>query len=88
MLTPEQVMQVFETNEKHGRCVFLVSADHVSPNYRFDRHQVRVSRDRYEGKFYADSAKLGCGKNYSTPHRAITALFGDHACTFIRVESV
>jgi hypothetical protein len=87
MLTPEQVTETFEANAKYDRCTFLVSADHVSPNYRFERHEVRVSRDRYEGKFYADAGRLGCGKLYSTPHKAITGLFGDHACTFIRVES-
>lgn len=64
---------------------FLVSATHVSPNYCFDRHAVQVSQDRYDGTWYANAAKLGCGKNYRTWQDAISGLFQAHACTVTKI---
>jgi hypothetical protein len=64
---------------------YLVSAKHVHPDYCFDRHPVRVSKNEREGTFYASAAKLGCGKDYHTEHDAIRALFRDHACTVTKI---
>lgn len=68
----------------------LVTADHVCPDYAFNRTEVRIGESNYgEGiRFYARHPKLGCGKDYRTVEAAIAELFYDHACTNIRIEDV
>jgi hypothetical protein len=62
-----------------------VTADHVSPNYCFRNHPVRV-RQNHDGTWFADAAKLGCSKDYGVWDDAVFALFRDHACRNIRIE--
>jgi hypothetical protein len=63
--------------------VYLVSADHVSPNYRFQDSETRV-RIYEDGTAFATHPKLGCGKTYSSAADAICGLFQDHACFMIK----
>lgn len=67
----------------------LVSAEHVSPRYRFAKTEVTVHRARIDGDrfgFYATHPDLGCGKTYLRGQDAIHALFGDHACTNVQFD--
>lgn len=70
---------------------WAVSADHVAPDWRFADYPVEVRPDNQgDGSFryYAKAARLGCSRSYTTPARAIQALFHDHACTNIRIRAV
>jgi hypothetical protein len=66
------------------RTTYLVSASHPHPSYCFDQHPVRVTADR-DGTFYADAAKLGCGRNYPSADEAIRGLFASHACQVTKI---
>lgn len=65
---------------------YAVTADHLHPDYRFERTPVRVYEDGIDGDFSAMHSKLGCGKPRATPEDAIHELFENHACTVISIE--
>lgn len=66
---------------------YLVSANHVSPDYQFTRTEVKVHKCPDGRGFYADHNKLGCGKTHKTSYNAIHSLFSDHAFTNVDIES-
>lgn len=65
---------------------FLVSADHVHSDYRFQNKEVKVRQD-VDG-YFATSDGLGCSKTYRTAEAAARSLFADNACTNIRLTEV
>lgn len=72
---------------------YQVSADHVSPDFRFHSTLVEVRSTRSDEDckstvFYAKHPKLGCGKCYRTEQGAIYGLFSDHACNSITIEEL
>jgi hypothetical protein len=62
--------------------IWLVSADHVHPDYRFQDTETRV-RVYEDGTAIAQHPKLGCGKMGNDLGAAICSLFRDHACYMI-----
>ena len=46
---------------------YVVRATHSHPEYCFEATEVRVSRDRGDGTYFAEHPKLGCGKSFATP---------------------
>jgi hypothetical protein len=68
--------------------IYHVTADHVYPDYRFSDTEVKVRYDRLDNDYCATHPKLGCGKSYDTPVKAIRHLFADHGCTNIRIAMV
>jgi len=71
---------------KHTEQTLTFSADHVSPDYRFDHAVARIGYDTSSGRYYADAAKLGCSKSYATPRDALRAMLHDHACTQVIIH--
>ena len=70
----------------HDKLRYQVSADHVSPRYRFVRHEAVAKRSPgREGYWFATSDGLGCSKDYSSPDAAVRSLFQANACTNIRL---
>jgi len=75
---------------------FIVSADHVCPEYRLDNvafqdgyeTAFRVCSNDGEKTFYASAGHFGCGKDYATAEAAIRGLLWDNGCTNIRIEAV
>lgn len=70
------------------RHAFLVTADHVIPEWACKDHFINVYEDRCADGligYYADSPQYGCGKTYSTTAAAITEMLASHACTNIRI---
>ena len=69
---------------------FIVSADHISPEYRADRLPVRVSpwkNPNAAETFSAYAAGYGSGKTYATPESAIRGLLAENGCTNIRIHA-
>lgn len=76
----------------------IVSASHVSPNWRLDSvrfsviadgdaHQsYRVGGDAENG-YYAIAPQYGCSKSRSTPELAIRSLLTDNGCTCIHIRA-
>jgi hypothetical protein len=73
-----------------NRTVYIVNADHVSSKYRAINLRVTVSQ--YADApgnpvlYFADAPLYGCGKNATTPERAIYSLLGDNGCTNIQCK--
>lgn len=69
--------------------VFKVSANHVSPNWRFEDHVVTAKPSPgLPGKWYATADRLGCSRDYATAEDAVRSLFYANACTSVRVAPV
>jgi hypothetical protein len=66
---------------------YLVSADHVAPEYTFKDYEVKVHHTG-DNKYFATAPKLGCGKDFSTPEEAAKYLFLINACTNIRLIKI
>jgi len=67
---------------------YVVRATHSHPEYCFEATEVRVSRDRGDGTYFAEHPKLGCGKGFATPQETIEGLFGAHACRVTRMAEL
>ncbi len=77
------------SGETQMRKTYFVTASHpCADDFCFDRKEVRVSQDRLDGTFYADTSKLGCGRNAATVEEAIRSLFASHACAVTKIEEV
>jgi hypothetical protein len=67
---------------------FKVTTTHPVPRFAVTDLLVRVSEYAGTDLFYCDAPGFGCGKNGTTPHRAIHSLFGDSACTVVKIVDV
>jgi len=77
--------------------MFKVSASHPNPKWQLSAEpfanvdagewgDYRVKHDKALG-WYAIAPNFGCGRNASTPERAITSLLAANGCTAILVEA-
>lgn len=78
---------------RYGRRTVYLTARHVSPSYCFQAEPVTVSATVSSDRnglpvvrYYADHAKLGCGKDAKSPADAVLSLARDHACNWIEVR--
>ena len=67
------------------RTTYLVTADHVVAKYACKDLAVVVTEDGEYG-FYANAPGYGMSKHYRTAKSSIRCMFGDHACTNIRIR--
>ena len=63
---------------------YIVSADHINPDYKLTDAAVTVSRDA--DRFYVSLEPFGCGKSRDTPEAAIRELLTSNGCTFLRIR--
>jgi hypothetical protein len=64
------------------RVMFEIETDHADAKYRNATLQVSQNAD---GSWYAFGSPFGCGKDASTPARAIQRLVADHGCIAVKL---
>jgi len=64
---------------------FKVSAAHVAPKYAH-HGEIVTAELNLDGWCYV--GRLGCGKTYQTPQRAIENTLREHGCTMISIAAV
>lgn len=68
---------------------YLVTASHVSPNWRFKDHEALAKpAPGRPGKWYATSDRLGCSRDCDTPEQAVQSLFYANACHGVKLKEI
>jgi len=66
---------------------FIVSCDHVSPQYRLDNQRVTVQRDSGLNMWSWSYPGFGSSKYSASPEGAIEDMLHAHSCRLIRIKA-
>lgn len=75
--------------------IYLVSAQHVSPDYAIERAEFDTGyssrytvREYGSNKWIANAPRFGMGHEYKTPEDAITGLLKANGCFNISIQAI